>query len=155
MGATTWIGLNALVDLVVLITWLIATQPHMSGMSIHEWIGMAFGVTGLVHLLLHWRWMWATLTRFIGSMGMWQRVSLLLNIALLIDAAAIVYTGLNISRFVVPALGGTAVRGPHGTHSLASNLFYVLGALHIVLHLKWIGQTFKRFFIQPFVGKKA
>lgn len=87
-------------------------------------------------------------------MGIWQRVSLVTNIALLIDVIAIVWTGINISQVVVPALGGTAVRGSHGTHGLAANLFYVLAAIHVLLHIKWIGQTFKRFFIQPSLARK-
>ena len=55
---------NLLVDAAIFGGFLLATDPHATGQAIHEWLGIAFGATIIVHLLLHWKWIVNVVRRF-------------------------------------------------------------------------------------------
>ena len=48
---------NLLVDIAIFAAFLIALDPHMTGIAIHEWLSIALAATIVAHLLLHWKWL--------------------------------------------------------------------------------------------------
>ena len=45
---------NLLVDIVILIAFLVANNPSLTGLPIHEWFAVGAGVVLFVHMLFHW-----------------------------------------------------------------------------------------------------
>lgn len=139
-----WINFG--VDIVILIAFFIAYNEHLTGGSVHEWFSLALGLMLLVHLLLHWRWVVNVTAKLLSKLPAMTRIGYVLNVLLLLDFGAILYSGLKMSREVVPALGGSASEGRtwHGLHGMTANVAILLVLLHIAVHWKWIVDMVRR-----------
>lgn len=142
---------NLALDIAIFGAVLAALQPRLTGMAIHEWLGIAFGVGIVTHLLLHWQWIVEVTKRFLARTSWSARVNYILNGLLFIDITVIIFTGLMISKVALPSLGlqvaqGFAWRSLHGQ---ASDVAVFLVGLHVALHWKWIVNTIKRYVIAP------
>ena len=138
-------------DVAIFLAFLIAMDPHSSGIAVHEWLATAALAAIVVHLLLSWDWIIQTTRRFIGATNWQTRVNYILNWALFFDVTILMLSGFMISESVIPALGltlpGTFTWRP--LHDLTANLFLVLLGLHTALHWSWIVNAFKRYVFQP------
>lgn len=139
---------NLLIDIAIFIAFLIATAPRLSGITIHEWLGVAFGVAIIVHLLLHWQWIIAVGKTMLTRARANARVNYLLNIALFIDVTVITFTGIMISEVVLPLFGIRLSPGSlwRRLHSLSSDIGVFLIGLHVALHWQWVLKTVARLF---------
>ena len=131
---------NLFVDLAIAAGFLTALQPHFTGMTIHEWLGISLGGAFLLHILLHWRWLYATTSRFFKKLARQSRINFILNLALLIDFTIITLSGILISEEVLPLLG---LEGSHdmvwkSLHTTSADLAIWIVGLHIALHWKWV-----------------
>ncbi|MFD3163422.1 DUF4405 domain-containing protein [Herpetosiphon sp. NSE202] len=142
---------NYLVDLVIGMSFLIATAPNATGEPIHEWLSMGLLAMIMVHLLLHWHWIVAITKKLFGNVAWQQRINYMLNISLFIDLTIIMFTGVMISKTVVPLLGLKLPSNMtwRSLHGLASNVVVVLVGLHLALHWDWIVRSSKRYLLQP------
>jgi hypothetical protein len=138
-------------DALLLLAFLIAAAPHLSGMAVHEWLGIAFGAAIVIHLLLHWQWIVATIKRFFSRMSRQQRINFVLNTLLFVDVTAIIFSGLMISRVALPLIGIETVRGGmwRQLHAMASDVAVFIIGLHLALHWQWIWSAIKRYLVQP------
>jgi len=139
------------IDVIIFIVFLIAMDPHSSGIPIHEWLTTAALAALVVHLLLSWDWIVQTTRRFVRKTGSQARINYILNWLLFIDGTVIMLSGFMISESLLPALGMTLPRNFawRSLHDLSSNLFLLLLALHTALHWNWIVEAFKRYVFQP------
>jgi cytochrome b len=148
---------DLLVDASIFTAFLIAMDPRSSGIAVHEWLGIAFGAAIIVHLLLHWKWIFSTTRRLFSRAARQARLNYFLNTLLFIDITLVVFTGLMISRVALPSLGiylgGNFLW--RGLHSLTANLSLVLISVHVALHWRWIVETIKRYIFRPFLPKRA
>ena len=130
---------------------LIVSAPHFTGIAVHEWLGIAFAAAVGTHLALHWRWIVETGKRIFSKLPNMTRVNALLNVLLLLDVALIAFSGIMISRSVVPMLGITIAnsRAWRGAHNLAATGGFALIGLHVALHWRWIADCFKRYVLTP------
>jgi hypothetical protein len=55
--------INLYLDLALVVGFLITMEEKLTGRTLHEWLGVALGVSLVVHLLLHWDWMVAITRR--------------------------------------------------------------------------------------------
>ncbi|MCB8928646.1 MAG: DUF4405 domain-containing protein [Ardenticatenaceae bacterium] len=138
---------NLFVDLVIAVGFLFSLQPHFTGMTIHEWLGISLAGAFLLHILLHWRWLYATTSRFFKKLARQSRVNFILNLVLLIDFTLITLTGILISEEVLPLLGLT---GSHSMiwksiHTISAELSIWIVGLHIALHWKWVLSATKKY----------
>ncbi|GAA5528192.1 DUF4405 domain-containing protein [Herpetosiphon gulosus] len=142
---------NYVVDLVIGISFLIATAPNTTGEPIHEWLSMGLAVMVVTHLLLHWQWIVAITKKIFRKVAWQQRINYILNIGLFIDMTIIMFTGIMISKTVVPLLGLELPNSMtwRSLHGLASDAGVFLIGLHLALHWDWIVRTSKRYLIQP------
>lgn len=138
---------NLIVDLAIVIGFLVSLQPHFTGMAIHEWLGVSLAGAFLLHILLHWRWLYATTSRFFGKLARQSRINFILNLALLIDFTLITLSGILISEEIIPFLGLTA--GHDMTwkrlHTLFADAAIWIVALHIALHWKWVLNAVRKY----------
>ncbi|MFZ5809506.1 MAG: DUF4405 domain-containing protein [Chloroflexota bacterium] len=142
---------NFWVDALIFIAFLLAFEPALTGIAIHEWLSLAFWGTIVLHLFLHWQWVLQVTLRFFRKLFHSSRLNYLVDVALFIAFVMVMLSGILISRSVLPALGITL---PHDRtwrflHSWSADLMLFLVGLHFALHWKWIWNTFKRVVAQP------
>ena len=143
--------INFLIDILIFAAFLVAMDPRLTGIAIHEWLSIAFGAAIVVHLLLHWNWLVATTKRILGKMAAQARLNYVLNTLFFIDMTLILFTGIMISEAALPWLG---IQLPANffwrrLHSLTADLGVFILGLHVALHWKWLGHAFKRYVLRP------
>ncbi len=142
---------NLLVDGAIFAGFLLATDPHATGQTIHEWLGLAFGAGIITHLLLHWKWIVNVVRRFFSKLPGQVRINSILNSLLFIAMTLIIFSGIMISKVVLSTFG---LSGSHDAiwrwlHTSATNVTLIIVGLHVALHWKWIVSTIKRYAWQP------
>ncbi len=147
---------NLIVDAAIFVGFLVATDPRATGQAIHEWLGLAFGATIIVHLLLHWKWIVNVVMRFFSRLPGQVRINSILNSLLFITITLIIFSGIMISKVVLNTLG---LSGSHDqiwrvVHSTATNITVIIVGLHVALHWKWVVSTVKRYTWQPLINRR-
>lgn len=141
---------NWYVDLLLTLVVVVVSAPSFTGVSIHEWLGLAFGGTVIVHLLLHWQWIATTVARFFGQINALARINFVVNSLLLVALTMAVLSGLLTSQTVSQVIGFSTSTNHawRGIHSGSTSALLVLTGLHLALNWKWVlhttGQLFGR-----------
>ncbi len=132
--------LNLFLDLGLALTFAVVMEERFTGIHIHELLGLAIAVALVTHILLHWRWVVDVTRRFFHNLFQDSRLNYVLNMALFIDIAVVIVTGILISRTLGLKLGiGVENEFPlQLLHILSSHLSLVIVGLHVALHWKWI-----------------
>jgi hypothetical protein len=133
-------------DLTLLLAFGVAFTFSFTGLSIHEWFGLAFGLALLVHLTLHWDWVVRTTRTMLSTTGR-RRVMWVVNFILMLDLTLCVASGILISEVAIPALGiHLAGVGGYWTtlHARTADAAIVLIAVHIGLDWRWIITVVRR-----------
>lgn len=133
-------------DLMLAITFVLLMEPRvLNGLPFHEIAGLVIGGAILVHIGLNFRWVINTTKKILDpKLPQKTRFSYLLNLLLLISMAAVIITGILISRVVLPSLaiqGGHSIRGIHG---FSADATLALVGLHIAVHWKWVMSICKK-----------
>jgi hypothetical protein len=142
---------NLYVDMAILVGFMVAYEPALTGVAVHEWLSLAFASALIVHLLLHWDWIVQVTLKFFRKLFHSSRLNYVLNLALLVDFVLILLSGLLISRSVLPTLGIQVASNPawRFLHSSAADFSLLLLGLHLALQWKWILSTTKRYLFSP------
>ena len=90
---TSPVKTNFIVDIALFVAFLVAFDPHLTGIAIHEWLGIAFGAAIVAHLVLHWKWLVATTKRFFGRLNGNTRLNYLVNALFFINMTVLIFTG--------------------------------------------------------------
>ena len=93
---------NLLIDIGILVALLVVMEPGLTGLALHEWLGVAFFGMIVLHLLLHWRWMVSLTAQFFKNLFQNSRLQYVVDAALLAAFTAAMLSGLMISRVVLP-----------------------------------------------------
>jgi len=144
-----------LVDAGALASFLIATAPRFSGLTIHEWLSLGLAVVNITHLLLNWSWITNITRRLFSKTLAWkQRIGYVLNVLLFIDFVVIMVTGVVLSEVALPQLGIQLPRAMawRGIHGLASDVGVIILGLHLGLHWQWLVGTISRYVIKPVIN---
>ncbi|MPN18508.1 hypothetical protein SDC9_165868 [bioreactor metagenome] len=142
---------NFLIDFVIFGAFLLAAEPHITGDTIHEWLGLGFFVTAMIHLLLHWGWVANAVKKFFKRIPVSTRINSIVDLSIFVAFTVITITGIMMSKSVLPTLGISVSRGGawKQIHSLASNISIFLVAAHFALHWSWIVGVFKKYVGNP------
>lgn len=137
--------MNYLIDIAIFAAFLVAMDPHSTGIAIHEWLSIAFGAAIVTHLLLHWSWIVGITRRFFGKVTQEARWNYLINLLFFIDMTIIIFSGIMISEAALPAVGITLAHSFawRSLHALSANLALPILGLHVALHWRWIINTTK------------
>jgi hypothetical protein len=127
-------------DLSLLIAFTLDYSFNFTGLSVHEWVGLGFGIALVVHVVLHWDWVLRTTGRLFGSLAGRERLRYLVDTLLLLAMTLCVGSGLLISRSALPALGIhlSADGFWTGLHSTTADVCVALVSLHVALSWRWI-----------------
>ncbi len=131
---------NLYLDIALTAGFLLTLKPFLTGIALHEWLGLAVGGGLIVHALLHRKWI-AAITCRLGRKMPWRtRACYLLDALLLLAFGLLIVTGVLISQAVMPAIGILIM--PSLLLAQAHNIaaWVALGALahKLGLHTEWI-----------------
>lgn len=118
---------RVLLDAVVLIVYALAANPLITGVPLHEYLGLGAFVVLTVHVA-------------VGADGLITRrrpLNIVLNVALLIALALTAVSGIMVSGDFLPALGLYAT-GYHfwdPLHAMAAKVLLALLLVHVVLRI--------------------
>ena len=112
------------VDAACLLVYLVAASPALTGIGIHEWLGLGVLVVFFAHAAMHVDWA----VEAVRSAFMTVTVS-----------------GIMVSGAVLPALGlyadGYYFWDP--LHAIAAKALLALLLVHVVAHWRWLAGFFK------------
>lgn len=133
-------------DIVIAIALLVLMEPKATGLSFHEWAGLAICLGFLIHNLLNWKWISCVTGNFLKHLPAKTRLNYLLDWLLFLGMFVIVLSGIGIAKTIdfswLPLPDARWLwRGLHASGALLT--FTVVG-IHIGLHWKWVLCHFRK-----------
>jgi hypothetical protein len=125
----------------------------LTGIALHQWLGLAAGAAAAYHLLAHTSWVKTVTARFFGKTSTQARYYFLIDAVLLAGFAGMVTTGLVISTWLDLSLASYATW--RAVHILASVATLLVLTLKIGLHSRWISMVGRRIFYGPDTAQPA
>ena len=81
----------------LLLVWVLETIP-LTGLELHQWLGFALCPLVLLHVVMQWQWCVTQFQRMFTPGAYRVRANALLNLALLVMMAAVLVSGVFVSR---------------------------------------------------------
>jgi hypothetical protein len=138
---------NWWIDAMLLVGFLVSFYLDLTGLSLHQWLGVAIGVMAGVHLLIHWNWVKSVTPRLFGRTSAQARVNYWLDASLLLSLSLILLTGLVISTWLALPLGNYDLW--KNLHIIVSGLTLLVVVLKIGVHRRWIINVAERYIFAP------
>lgn len=147
---------NLALDLTLFVAFIVDVNLQLTGIPIHEWLGILFGGLFMLHVIFHWEWVVSITRRFFGRAPVKDKINYVLNLALYIDFVLITVSGILISRSAMATLGITVNGSRYWTmlHHTTADLSIFLIGLHLALHWKWITNALGRYIWRPLAGRR-
>jgi hypothetical protein len=129
-------------------------SPVLTGLAIHEWLGIGVAVMVVAHVLFSWQWIAATTLRFLRGQSWLMRFKYILDAVFFITMTLVIYSGLLISRVALPTFGLSVAPGFfwRSLHIQSSNLLLPIMGLHLALNWGWVVSNLRRYVVQPVKG---
>jgi hypothetical protein len=126
---------NWIIDVALFVGFIIACWLDLTGIDMHQWLGLAVGVMGNFHLLSHRSWVKSATLGFFKKLSSPARAFYLLDLGLLLGLGSILFSGLVISTWF-----GQPSNSPiwKQAHVVASVITLLLIVLKIGLHWRWV-----------------
>jgi hypothetical protein len=137
------------IDLVALAGLVFAANPVLTGIGVHEWVGLAVAIPLIVHLIVNWDWVMRTLANFVRNASTTPRVNLVVDIALLVSGVAVTLSGALVVPGWAAAIGLPADPLWHVVHLVAADAVIGLTTVHFALHARWVVRAFARLAEDP------
>jgi hypothetical protein len=123
-------------DVVLFIALCSLEVVRLTGLTLHEWFGIAmlFGI--LVHLLLSWTWIYEGARQLAKPRSSRIRVNYFLNFVLFAMMTITIYSGVLISEVAGPAMGLVATTDPRWrtVHNFFSQTMVGIAGLHLAIN---------------------
>jgi len=141
-------------DLVIFTAFLAVTNPHLTGNTIHEWLGISMIAGIITHLLFNWKWIVDVTKTFFTKLWHKSRLNFVVNTLFFITMTGAFLSGILISKDVMSALGIqlNVSGGWKMLHTLMSDASVMILGVHVALHWKWIVNSIGRYIINPISG---
>lgn len=139
-------------DVALAVTLVLLYDVHtVTGLSFHEWAGIAIGVAFIVHIALNWKWVVQTTRTLFGRHGARAKMLFVVDVLALIAMAWAIVSGIFISRIAVPQFASMAPIWK-ATHVPSSYVALLLVAVHLGLHWGWVMTMVRRWLGRPQLG---
>ena len=134
------------VDAVALAAYLAAATPALTGVAVHEWLGIGVLVVFLVHVVQHAGWVADAVRGSIRNPSLARTGNLALDALVLVVFMVVTVSGVLISGAVLPMFGlyadGYYFWDP--LHAIAAKALLALLLVHVVVHWRWIRGFFAK-----------
>ena len=134
-----------IVDVVVLVVYAIAANPSITGIGVHEWLGLGALVVLVVHTAMHFDYLVETVRHAAHRRGL-RLAKLALDAALVAVFMLCCASGLMVSGAVLPALGlyaeGYYFWDP--LHAASAKLLLALLLVHVVANWKIVAAGLRK-----------
>jgi len=136
-------------DLAIFALVIAAANPAITGLPLHEWLGIVLVVPALVHLILNWDWVLRAIGGFLGRIRTVARVNLVIDMGLFVSLVAVTLSGFLVIPGLASALGLEISPVWHLVHLVSSNLTVAFALAHFALHGKWMWSVLRRLLTPP------
>lgn len=130
---------SVVIDILALLLYIIAANPAITGLGIHEWVSLGVLAIFIVHGIQHYDWVLETLKALSKHPSLTQIANLVLGILLVVVFMVVTVSGIMVSRHILPLFGlvapGYFFWNP--LHSLSAKMLLALVVIHIVIHAGW------------------
>lgn len=135
---------NWMLDAVLFTSFIILFLMDLTGVELHQWIGLAGGTIAFYHLLDHANWVEAVSRRLFGKTSGRARLYYLVDAGLLLGFSTIFISGLGISTWMTSIFGSS----PDWVsfHIDASIITLALVLFKLAIHWRWIVNTTRKMF---------
>jgi hypothetical protein len=136
MTARTRLG----IDIGLFLALLLAFNPALTGLAVHEWLSIAIIAPLLLHLVINWEWAVRIFSEFLDRLMHASRLNLVVDALLFLSAVAVMLSGLLVSQVALALLGiATAPSALWiALHAVSADTTIALLLLHFALHAKWV-----------------
>ena len=131
-------------DLVILAAVVAAANPILTGIRLHEWIGLVLTLPAVVHLVVNWDWVVRTVAGLLGKAKATTRLNLLVDSGLFVSLVGVTLSGFLVIPGLAASLGVQATASWHAAHLLTSDLTVAFTLAHLALHASWISDVVRR-----------
>lgn len=135
---------NWWLDLMLFLCFLVAFMLDLTGVDIHQWLGMILFAFVFLHMARHFSWINCVFDNFFGKTSNRARGYALIDLLLLLAFLTITFTGLVISTWV--NLYFTNYDPWLKVHIVSSISALGLLVLKVALHWRWIVHQAARIF---------
>lgn len=136
---------NLLIDAIALVVYLVVANPGLTGITVHEWLGLAVLVVLFVHCVAHYDWVVEVIRKKRGMRTGSEIANAIVNVLTLIVLMIVVVSGLFISGSVLQVFGlyanGYYFWDP--VHSISAKVLLALLVIHVAMHAKWLFRFIK------------
>ncbi len=131
-------------DFVLFIGFILAFILDLTGLELHQWLGVFVGGFAAYHLITRWSWVEAVSQRFLGETSSQARSFFLFDAGLFVGFTMILVTGLLISTWLDLSLASNAEWLV--VHIFASILTLAVLLVKLVWHRRWIATATRSVF---------
>jgi hypothetical protein len=136
-----------LIDAGLFAGFMILFWLDLTGVALHQWVGVAIGTLVVYHLVTHWKWVTTVTERFFNRTSQQARLFYLVDTGLGAGFLLILATGLVISTWLSLSLGNYAAwKNAHILSSIATLLLLVV---KMGVHWRMIVQTARKTIFAP------
>ena len=135
---------NWLIDAFLFVGFLLTFFLDLTGLTIHQWLGVGVGFFALYHILAHWKWVLAVTRRIFGRTSGQSRIYYLIDWNLLISGFVIGVSGIVISTWLNINLANYLFW--KDLHIYSSIVGLVIILVKIAVHWRWIVKTASKYF---------
>ena len=131
---------NLVLDVVALAVYLVAANPALTGIGVHEWVGLGVFAAFFAHVLAHAGWAHDAVRVTLRAPSWGRTGNLALDALALVAFVVCVVSGLLVSGDVLRAFGWYA-EGYYfwdPLHAVSAKVLLALVVVHVALHAKWI-----------------
>jgi hypothetical protein len=132
------------VDVVALAIIAVQMNPAVSGVTVHEWLGVLLAAPLAIHLVLNWNWTMTAIDRFLGKIRPTMRSNLVIDTGLFFSMVAVGVSGVLLIPGFAAALGIPVSPLWHVVHFVSANLTLGFFVAHVALHARWMLRTLRR-----------
>jgi hypothetical protein len=135
-----------LLDTAMLLLVCVLECVALTGLHMHEWLGFALCPLVLLHVVIQWQWFITQFQRMRATGGWRVRINSALNLILLVLMAAVLLSGILVSRLGTTVFGEALgrVRVWSDIHGSLNFVLVVLVGLHLALNWDWMVAALRR-----------
>jgi hypothetical protein len=135
-GRAIRIAVPFFLDLLLLGALLLLLSPRLTGLPLHEWLGLSLGLPLVAHLLYSWPWIATNTRRLARQSDRRARVNYVLNALLFALIVVVLTSGIAISQVALPSVGLHTIedRSWRALHNQSLNWLVLLTGLHLAMN---------------------